>query len=109
MQLREPEMQWGPIARGIYIALLWLSIFLAWVTPTTLMYYIPFLIFLGLGLRPLLERTGLYRLFNILLEAVDERRWKKRTGTKRREVERKERDKTYKHRHQQDPRLPKNW
>lgn len=107
--MQEPEFYWGTFARAIFIAMLWFSVVIAWVKPQWLAFYMPALVFLALGLRPLLVKTGLYRVCMVLLEEVDDRRWKKRNEIRRREVDLKERDKRYRHRRERDPRLPRNW
>jgi hypothetical protein len=89
--------------------MLWLVLLLGWLAPGWLIYYLPLLLFLGLGLRPLLEITGAYELFSRLQDRIEETRWKKITEERRLEVERKARDKKYKSQRQKDPRLPPNW
>ena len=103
------KFKWGPLAQGIYTAMLWLTVGLGWLYPNMLIYYIPLLIFLGLGLRPLIERTGLYEVFTFLLVKIENKKWDKITQQKRREVARSERDKKYRMRRTRDPKLPKNW
>jgi hypothetical protein len=107
--MTEEKFEWGPLSRGIYTAMLWFTVLLGWVAADWLVYYVPLLIFLGLGLRPLLEITGLYVLFSGLLNKVDAARWTKITEKRRLQIERKTRDKKYKDRRTKDPRLPPNW
>lgn len=107
--MREPKFEWGPVARGIYIGMLWFTVVIGWHFPNFLAYYIPLLIFLGLALRPLLEITGLYDVFVALSEKIDEGRWKKINEERRKEVERIERNRKYKSTRLKDPKLPKNW
>lgn len=107
--IKEPAFTWGPLARGMYIAMLSLSAPVSFAFPEWILHYVALLTFLGLGFRPLLELTKLYDLFSFLLVSVDNKRWEKRTQEKRREVTLKERDKKYRHRHQKDPKLPPNW
>ena len=107
--MREPKFQWGPLPRGIYIGMLWLTILVGWHFSTLLIHYILFLIFLGVGLRPLLEITKLYDLFSFLSEKLDENKWRKINEQRRREVQRLERNKKYKSMRYKDPKLPKDW
>ncbi len=107
--MREPKFEWGPLPRGIYIGMLWFTIVIGWHFTNLLIYYIPLLIFLGIGLRPLLEITKLYDLFASLSEKIDEKRWKKVNEQRRSEVQRLERNKKYKNMRYKDPKLPKDW
>jgi hypothetical protein len=103
------EFSWGPVARGIYIAMLWLTIVVGWHYPNMLIYYVPLLIFLGLGLKPLLVRTGFMGLFGNALNSIHDGHWERVTRQRRAEIARKERDKSYKYRRAKDPALPKDW
>ncbi|MDX1735489.1 MAG: hypothetical protein R3228_14035 [Halioglobus sp.] len=107
--MRTGNFSWGPLARGLYTALLWCTIIIGWHYPGLLVYYVALMIFLGLGLRPLLEFTGLDAYLSRHLDRFEERRWKSVTRRKRLEVALGERDKSYRHTHRRDPRLPKNW
>ncbi len=107
--MNQSKFEWGPLARGTYLAMICLMMLLGWVAPTWLIYYVPLLIFLGLGLRPLLEKTGLYDLFSRFLIKIEDARWRKPTEDRRREIERKLRDEKYKYRRRNDPKLPPNW
>ena len=109
MKIKEAQFTWGPLARGVYIALLMLSPLVGIFLWQWAGYYVLFLLFLGLFLRPLLEVTGLYHLCSWALHELGEKHWEKTTRERRREIARMERDQKYKHRHQKDPRLPPNW
>ena len=95
--------------RGVYIALLWFIPFLVWHYPQWLWHYVVLMMFLGLGLRPLLEWTGLVLWWQDLVTRLDERLHRKSIAKHRMLVERRERDKKYRYTHQKDSRLPKNW
>lgn len=103
------DFYWGPLARGIFIMLLWCTLLVGRFYPMHLMWYVPMLIFLSLFLRPLLIRTGLHHIFSVLAAKPGDYIWEKRTRKRRAEVERRERDKRYRYRREKDPRLPKNW
>ena len=64
--LRESNFEYGALARGIYIVMLWAVWIFVFVAPVYLIYYVPLLLFLGLGLKPFLIRTGLFTIFNAL-------------------------------------------
>jgi hypothetical protein len=44
---------------GTYKAMLWLTILISLTSPFLLIFYVPLLLFLGLGLKPFLISTGL--------------------------------------------------
>jgi len=67
------DFKYGPVAIGIYRALLWLTLLIAFVSYKFLFYYIPLLLFLGLGLRPFLLKTGIYRIYHSFLSKRDEK------------------------------------
>ena len=69
MQRPERPFEYGPIARGTYHALLALMLVVPIAYPGYTAHYFWLLVFLGLGLRPVLEVTGLWRLFDRLESA----------------------------------------
>jgi len=63
------SFEYGPLAVGSYIALLWLTLVVVVINPFLLMVYVPLLLFLGLGLKPFLIKTGLaekYQAFSAM-------------------------------------------
>lgn len=70
--MQKIEIEFGPVARGIYSALLWLTILVAIFLLPLLPYYLAFLLFLAIGLKPFLIQTKLYHLFQGFLIAKDE-------------------------------------
>jgi hypothetical protein len=108
-KLRTPQFEYGPLARGCYIALISLLPVSAIGWPGLLPWHVGLVLFLGIGLRPLLEWSGLYAVYAHLAAALEE--WWNRdlTEQRRREVERKARRARYKRFGPEDPRLPKNW
>jgi hypothetical protein len=70
--LARQYFEYGPLAQGAFKALIWLVVLITFTAPWLLMIYIPFLIFLGLGLRPFLISTGLYRYFQVFLIKNDD-------------------------------------
>lgn len=107
--MKEAQFYWGTFARACYIAAWWFCLFFVWTTPKILWLYIPFLIFLGLGLRPLLESTGLYHLFQAILLKRDDANWEKINNSHRQKLNQQERSKRLKQQRVKDSRLPKNW
>ncbi len=105
----DSDFRWGPLATGIYRAMLWLTVLIGWTYPQYVFHYAALLVFLGLGLKPLLIKTGLQQLLSDYAERGREYRWKGETTRRRAEIERKERDKKYKQSRIRDSRLPKNW
>lgn len=103
------DFQWGMLARSLYIAMLWFTLAIALINYKFLLYYGLLLLFLGLGLKPLLIHSGLYQLYNSLLIKADDRAWKKANQQRRQQIARQERDKVYRSRRVKDPKLPDNW
>ncbi|GAA6151215.1 hypothetical protein [Pseudoteredinibacter isoporae] len=107
--MKEAQFYWGPFARACYIAAWWFCLFFVWVAPNVLWTYIPVLIFLGVGLRPLLEATGLYTACQAILLKRDDAYWAKANSRHRKKVEQEERSKRLKQQRLKDERLPKDW
>ena len=109
--MNEHQFEYGVLARAIYQAL-WtvvIPVLVAW--PEIAVQYILTLIGIGIFLRPLLEKTGLYRLF-VTLEMTFAERWNRKYLEKHRAaVDRKAAyQKFKKSRIRGDPdKLPKNW
>ena len=107
--MKEQEFEYGPIARGCYIALFPLSALVVTLAWEYLLYYVILLLFLGFGLRILLECSGLCRAWSAVEGKIQAKWGAKHLKKRRMEIDRKERDKKYRHSHRKDPRLPKNW
>jgi hypothetical protein len=107
--MRDEDRGWGPLARGGYIAMLWFTLVIGWHYSNLLPYYLLLLLFLGLGLRPLLRKTGLLDRVSSSLDRLEGARWKKVTRQRRAAIERQARDNKYRYRHRRDPRLPDKW
>ena len=103
------RFEYGPLARGLYTALMWLMLPVAYQYPAYLLHYAGFLLFLGLGLRPLIEALGLDHSLGSLLASADDRLHRRFLEKRRRAVERKVRDDRYRRSRVRDPRLPRNW
>ena len=76
----QDDFQYGPLARGAYIALLWSTAILGFVAADAdwarhyLRWHLLLLVFLGLGLKPFLLRTGLYRFWQGWIAELQQRR-----------------------------------
>ena len=107
--LMEPEFEFGPISRGIYIALICITAVIPLFAPEYFLRYVIFLAFLGFGLRTFLVKTGLYNLWNnvggILLGKWDRKYLEKRASDIDRGLELEK----YRKSRYRDPRLPKKW
>ena len=103
------EFEYGPVSQGIFIALVCLTPLLHFTAPGYLVPYLLFLLFLGLCLRPLLEWTGLHRLWSStgadLQEGMDHKFVERRRASINVQVKLKR----FRHSRYRDPRLPRNW
>jgi hypothetical protein len=108
-RLRMHQFEYGPLARGCYLALACLLPVSAILSPELLAWHVLLVLFLGIGLRPLLEQTGAYALYT-RLENVLRERWNHDFTERRRcEIERRARRARYRRFGPEDPRLPKKW
>lgn len=57
--MNKSTFEYGAFAKGTYTAMLWFTLVVLVINPFLLMAYCPLLLFLGLGLKPLLIQTGL--------------------------------------------------
>ena len=103
------EFQYGPFAKGVFIALVSCGLLVPNYFPGYTTHYIVFILFLAFGLKPLLIYSRIYRLYDLLMMRVDDFRYKKINEQRAREVELKRRDEKYRHLRTRDKRLPKNW
>lgn len=105
----DKEFEFGPIARGMYIALISVAALLPLIAPQYFFHYVAFLAFLGFGLRPFLVKTGLFNLWNSTGSIVQSK-WDKNYLEKRaKEIDKKAELEKYRKSRVRDPRLPKNW
>ncbi len=107
--MKEPQFTYGSIALGCYTALLWFTLLLGWVAPNLLSYYVPLLIFLGIGLKPLIIYSGLYKCYQSFMATRDEKQDNKIAAQKQLEIDRKERSLRLRRSRIRDPQLPKDW
>ena len=103
------KFRYGPLAKGIYLGMLSAALVVAIYYPDWFPHYLGLLLFLGLGLRPILEATGLHDFFPWLFDRFDSRLNEKKLERRRREIDRRERDKRRRYSHYRDPDLPDRW
>lgn len=109
MKVRHKQFEYSPLVQGVYRGLLWAVLPMPLVGIDVFVAYVLILIFLGFGLRPVLERTGLYRLLNHYLVVFEEKSSRRFMEKRAAEIDRKARDEKYRKRRLKHPDLPKNW
>lgn len=108
-KIRHKQFEYSPLLQGVYRGLMWTILPIALLGREVLIGYVLILLFLGLGLRPLLELTGLYRLLSHSLVIIQEKTDKKFLEKRAQEIDRKMRDDKYRKRRLKHPDLPKDW
>ena len=103
------ELEYGPVAKGIFAALIAFFPVFAMVWPQHSGAYVFFLLFLLLGLRPLVVKSGLYRLWNDGRAGVEHQWDKKFLEQRAAQIDRKVKSEHYHKSRYRDPRLPKRW
>ena len=107
--MREREFEFGPISKGVFIALFSILPVMPAIYPDAFFYYLLFLLCIGFGTRIFLVRTGLYT-FWCSIEGGLMNKWDKKFLRKRGiEIDRKLRDEKYRKSRHRDPKLPRNW
>jgi hypothetical protein len=104
-----PEFEYGPLAKGAFIALASLTPVVLLIDYTYIPYYLALLLFLAFLLRPFLLKSGLYALWNNLGDAVQHKWDKKYLDKRAQEIDKKVEMEKYRRSRVRDPRLPKNW
>lgn len=109
--MAEHQFEYGPVSKGLFFGLECLTILVALFATEYLGYYLLLLLFFGIGLRLILEKTGLYHWLSYNSQKLDERLHRTQLEEKRAEVDRKARDFKYRQSRSRgkDPKLPKNW
>ena len=109
LQVRQKQFEYSPLMQGAYRGLLWVILPMPLLGIDVFIAYVLFLLFLGFGLRPLLERTGLYRLLSHYLVVFEEKTSKRFMEKRAAEIDRKARDEKFRKRRLKHPDLPRNW
>jgi uncharacterized membrane protein len=107
--MAERQFEYGPLVKGIYFGFVAVTLLVVLFATSWAAYYILFLLFLGLALRPFLEKTGLYRHYSALTDIIHNRIYRKRYEKKRQEVDRNKHNEKYRKARTRDPSLPKHW
>jgi hypothetical protein len=93
--------------------MLWLGFiapfFVIWYPVKWVFSYYLVLVFLGLGLRPLLEKTGLLDSLHRIRQALFAGKRKKLAARRAAEIAQKERQKALRYSHQRSDELPPRW
>lgn len=108
MLVKESEFEYGPVAKGIFIALVWGIFLVLAFYPEWLAAHMAFLVFVAVGLRPFLVYPGIYSAYSGLSFLISEKLSRKWVEKGRKEIEAAE-EKKLKYQREKDPKLPKNW
>ena len=103
------KFEFGPVSRGTYLALWSVAVVVALYFPKLFFYYIFVLVLVGIGLRPAIEKTGLFEWYQTVAIMLEEKWNKKFVENRRTELDRKARDEKYRNSRVKDSRLPRNW
>ncbi len=107
--VRHKQFEYSPLVQGVYRGLLAATLPMPIMGQDFFIGYVCVLLFLGFGLRPLLERTGLYRLLNHYLVVFEEKTSKRYLEKRAAEIDRKARDDKHRRRRLKHPDLPRHW
>lgn len=103
------KIKFGFISRGIFQGLCALGVLVAFCFPEILVHYLVLIVFLGFGLKPLIEKSKLHAILEAFGERIEERRYKSITAKRRKEISLEQHNEKYRRKRTKDPRLPKNW
>ena len=108
-KIRHKQFEYSPLVHGVYRGLWCAALPMPMLGMEVAVSYFLFLSFLGLGVRPILERTGLYRLISHVLVVIEEKADARFLQQRAQEIDRKMRDDRYRKRRLKHPDLPKHW
>ncbi len=108
-KIRHKQFEYSPLVHGVYRGLWCAALPMPMLGMEVAISYFLILVFLGVGLRPLLELTGLYRLISHVLVIIEEKADAKFLKQRSEEIDRKMRDDKYRKRRLKHPDLPKHW
>lgn len=109
LKVRHKQFEYSPLVQGVYRGLACAAVPLPLLGIEVFLAYMAVLLFLGLGLRPLLERTGLYRALGHFLVVFEGKTSKRFLEKRAAEIDRKARDDRHRRRRLKHPDLPKHW
>ena len=101
--------EYGPIARGVFIGLCWMTVLLGFVEPNWVLWHVCLLVFLGLCLKPLLVKSGLHQLWLDLRVRLDAKRHAQRDAELSDRIDRERRDARLRQSRIREKRLPPRW
>ena len=107
--MQEKQFEYSTLAKGSYRGMMWLFPLMLVLGLDVFLAYCALMLFLGIGLRPLLEKTGLYRQVTHYLLVVQEKTSARFMAKHVAEIERNQRDDKHRRRRLKHPDLPKNW
>ena len=105
----EEDFTFGPVVQGVYRAMLSTAAIVSFISPALALWWIGLLLFLGVGLKPFLKRTGLRRIWLSLMADVQRKRHAPHHAEAARRVERRRRDEKLRKARLRNPELPKRW
>jgi|TARA_B100000315_G_C14529467_1_gene565438 hypothetical protein len=103
------QFEYGLMATAIYRGLLWCILITPMLGPDIFVGYVLLMLFLGLGLRPLLEKTSLYRVAIHLQIVTLEKTSQGFMDKRKAKIVSRQRDESYRKRRGKHPDLPKDW
>ncbi len=107
--MQEKQFEYSTLASGSYRGMLWLFPLMPLIGIDVFLVYCGLMLFLGIGLRPLLEKTGLYRQVSHYLLVAQQKSSAKFMEKRAAKIDRKRRDDKHRRRRVKHPGLPKNW
>ena len=103
------QFEYSTLVSGSYRGMLCLIPLILLIGINIFLVYCGLMLFLGFGLRPLLEKTGLYRQVSHYFLVAQEKSSAKFMEKRAVRIDRKRRDDKYRRRRVKHPGLPKNW
>lgn len=88
--MQEKQFEYSPLVSGSYRGMLWLIPLMPLLGFNVFLTYCALMLFLGLGSRPLLEKTGLYRLVSHYLLVAQDKSSAKFMEKRAAEIDRKQ-------------------
>jgi len=109
MAMNPSDFEFGPVARGIYLAMLWLIPVVALIFSSYFLAYMALLLFLGLFLKSIIRKSGIDSFLWHLFITVDDKIHAKLIRKRIQNIEMKQRDEKYRRWRRKNPKLPRNW
>lgn len=103
------DFEYGPIARGSYIAMISVVPVVSLYFPPLFLPYVGLVLLIGLFLKSIIRRSGIDSLLWRIFVSLDDKIHAKLMRKKIQDVEMNRRNEKYRRRHRKDSSLPKNW